>query len=112
MKRFLLWDYPRGGPQYDVMVVLILLFIFATPRSIFRDQPRASNIVRLPEENGANVFFIEPELINPIPESERNSKIESMLKSRFGKRETVVQLHPIFDAEDEVKGYFAYTRSQ
>ena len=49
---------------------------------------------------------------DPIPEPERNSKIESMLKSRFGKKETVVRLHPIFDAEDEVKGYFAYTRSQ
>jgi acyl-coenzyme A synthetase/AMP-(fatty) acid ligase len=112
MKRFLLWDYPRAGWQYDVMVVLILTFIFATPRSIFRDQPRASNIVRLPEENGANVFFVEPDLISPWPEAERNSKVEALLKSRFGKKETVVRLLPIFDAEDEVKGYFAYTRSQ
>jgi acyl-coenzyme A synthetase/AMP-(fatty) acid ligase len=112
MKRFLLWDYPRAGWQYDVMVVLILAFIFATPRSVFRDQPRASNIVRLPEENGANVFFMEPELISSLPEPERNSKVESLLKSRFGKKETVVRLLPIFDAEDEVKGYFAYTRSQ
>jgi hypothetical protein len=110
MKRFLLWDYPRGGRQYDVMVVLILAFIFLTPRSIFRDQPRASNIVRLPEENGANVFFVEPELISPIPQAERNAKVEGMLKSRFGKRETVVRLLPIFDAEEEVKGYLAYTR--
>jgi hypothetical protein len=112
MKRFLLWDYPRGSKQYDVMVVLILLFIFATPRAIFRDQPRASNIVRLPEENGANVFFVEPELITPLAEGERNSRIESMLKARFGKKETVVRLLPIFDEEQEVKGYFAYTRPQ
>jgi hypothetical protein len=91
---------------------LILLFIFATPRAIFRDQPRASNIVRLPEENGANFFFVEPELISPLPEPERNAKLESMLKSRFGKKETVVRLLPIFDAEEEVKGYFAYTRPQ
>ena len=112
MKRFLLWDYPRAGWQYDVMVVLILAFVFVTPRSIFRDQPRASNIIRLPEENGANVFFVEPELVRPVPEAERNAKVESMLKARFGKKETVVRLLPLFDAEQEVKGYFAYTRSQ
>lgn len=93
-----------------MMVVLILAFIFATPRSVFRDQPKASNIVRLPEENGANVFFVEPELVNPVPEAERSAKVESILKSRFGKKETVVRLLPLFDAEQEVKGYFAYTR--
>ena len=112
MKRFLLWDYPRAGWQYDIMVVLILGFIFLTPRAVFRDQPRASNIVRLPEENGANVFFMEPELISPLPESERNSKVESMLRSRFGKREMVVRLLPLSDSEDEIKGYLAYTRPQ
>ena len=24
LKRFILWDYPRGSRQYDVMVVIIL----------------------------------------------------------------------------------------
>ena len=31
IKRFLFWDYPRAGWQYDVMVGLILAFIFITP---------------------------------------------------------------------------------
>jgi hypothetical protein len=112
MKRFLLWDYPRAGWQYDVMVALILAFIFLTPREIFRDQPRASNIVRLPPENGASVFFVEPELLSPVSEAERTPKVESLLKSRFGKKETVIKLLPIFNAEDEVKGYLAYTQPQ
>ena len=30
VRRFLLWDYPRAGWQYDVMVVLILAFIWLT----------------------------------------------------------------------------------
>jgi len=114
MKRFLLWDYPRASWQYDIMVVLILVFIFLTPRSVFRDQPRASNIIRLPEENGANVFFVEPDLVSPVPEAERKSRVESLLKSRFGKTEVVVRLQPLFagEDEDEIKGYFAYTHAQ
>jgi hypothetical protein len=112
MKRFLLWDYPRAVWQYDVMVVAILAFMFLTPREIFRDQPRASNIAILHPDNGTNVFWIEPELLSSIPESQRNSRVEALLKARFGKKESVVRLQPIFDAEDAVKGYMAYTRTQ
>ena len=37
---FLWWTYPRGSLEYDVMVALILAFIFLTPPRFFRDQPR------------------------------------------------------------------------
>lgn len=37
---FLWWSYPRGSLQYDIMVAIILAFIFLTPRHWFRDQPR------------------------------------------------------------------------
>ena len=109
-KRFILWDYPRASWQYDVMVGLIVAFIFLTPRAFFRDQPKASNIVRLPAEHGANVFWVEPELLDSIPEPGRGSKVEQMLKSRFGKNESVVRLEPIFGNEREIKGYMAFTR--
>ena len=45
-------------------------------------------------------------------DSELRIEVESLLKARFGKKESVVRLQPIFDAEDEVKGYMAYTRTQ
>jgi hypothetical protein len=31
LKSYFYWTYPRGGVHYDVMVTLILLFIFITP---------------------------------------------------------------------------------
>jgi len=37
---FLWWTYPRGSLEYDIMVSLILAFIFLTPRTAFRDQPQ------------------------------------------------------------------------
>jgi len=39
VKSYIFWTYNRGSVHYDVMVTLILLFIFLTPRSIFRDKP-------------------------------------------------------------------------
>lgn len=110
IKRFCLWDYPRASWQYDVMVAIILAFIFLTPREFFRDQPRASNIVRLPSENGLNVFFVEPQLLDSIPESDRGTRVESILHSRFGGRETVTRVEPIFGNEREILGYRAVTK--
>ena len=110
LKRFLLWDYPRASWQYDLMVGLILAFIFLTPRELFRDQPRGSNITQLSPEHGANVFFVSPDVLTPIPESDRSKKVESLLKSRFGRPETVVRIDPIFDNEKEIRGYMAFTK--
>ena len=110
MKRFLLWDYPRASWQYDVVVAIIVAFIFLTPREIFRDQPRASNIVRLPGESGSSVFWVEPELLNSIAETERSARIASILKARYGKTETVIRLEPVIGSEHELKGYMAFTK--
>jgi hypothetical protein len=32
LRSYFYWDFPRGTVQYDVMVTLILLFIFVTPQ--------------------------------------------------------------------------------
>lgn len=40
LRRYLFWTYERGSFHYDVMVTLILLFIFVTPHFInYRDRP-------------------------------------------------------------------------
>jgi hypothetical protein len=40
LKNYLFWTYPRGSFHYDVMVTLILLFIFISPHVIdFRAKP-------------------------------------------------------------------------
>jgi hypothetical protein len=39
IKSYILWTHPRGGFHYDVMVTVILAFIFLTPRTVFKDSP-------------------------------------------------------------------------
>jgi len=36
----LFWSYERGTWQYDVAVVVILIFVLLTPRRWFQDQPQ------------------------------------------------------------------------
>ena len=41
VKGYIWWTHPRGSVPYDVMVTIILLFIFLAPRWInFRDKPQ------------------------------------------------------------------------
>ena len=110
VKRFIFWNYPRAGWQYDVMVGLILVFIFVTPREWFRDQPKASSIVMLPASQGEHVFWIEPALLDGVPEAQRPDHAAALLHTRTQKPQQILRIEPIFDSEEEIKGFMAYTK--
>jgi hypothetical protein len=65
IKGFILWSHERGTIQYDVMVTLILLFVFLSPRVInFNDHPvernlRASDVIVSPDGSGGFVYQIQ-----------------------------------------------------
>jgi len=54
VSRIFFWSYERGSWQYDVAVILILIFVLLTKRGWFRDQP----LVGLPP-NEAQVELLE-----------------------------------------------------
>ena len=105
--RFVLWDYPRAGWQYDVMVALILAFIFLTPRGLFRDQPRPPAIVMLEGHEGLDVFLLAPEVLQGVPESEKSSRTTALIAKKLGHGITLVRLDTILDAEKVPTGYMA-----
>ncbi len=107
-RRFILWDYPRAVWQYDLMVAIILAFIFLTPREWFRDQPRANNVVMVPSEHGS-AFWMDPELLDGVSETERLNRASHMIQARTGKQHTISRVEPIFDSEKEIRGYMAFT---
>jgi hypothetical protein len=112
LKRFILWDYSRATWQYDVMVGLIVAFLFLTPRAWFRDQPRipgASRIAFLQGAHGTNVYWIDAELLASVSAPERLGKAHEMLRAR-GETQDVVRLEPALDSESETKGYIAFVR--
>jgi len=109
-KRFVFWDFPRGSWQYDLVVVLILLFIFVIPREVFHDQPRAASVVLLSSEKGYGRVFIESGLLADLDDTQRMHKSQELINQKTGKSHRVVRVEPIRDdAELEIKGYIAYT---
>jgi hypothetical protein len=110
LSRLLLWDFKRASWQYDVIVVLILAFIFVTPSNIFRDQPKAANVVMLPAEQGTGLFWIAPQLLTGVPAAEHVSKASALVRAQYKRRVTVTRVEPLMDSEDDITGYMAYTQ--
>lgn len=62
IKGYIFWTHNRGSVHYDVMVTLILLFIFVTPRAWFNDKPvetAAHQTQVVVQPDGSNGFIYE-----------------------------------------------------
>ena len=111
LKRFILWDYARASWQYDVMVGLILAFIFLTPREVFRDQPRPKNVTLVDTNAQSSRFLVEPEILSGLDDAARREAVNRLVHSQAGGRNRQVErIEPIFDAEKDVRGYLVYTK--
>ena len=65
IKGYIWWTYPRGSFHYDVMVTLILLFIFVAPRFVnFADKPaerlpRPRSVLVMPDGENGFIFRVD-----------------------------------------------------
>ncbi len=63
LKSYLFWTYPRGSFHYDVMVTLILVFLFVSPRLInYQDRPQETLTAKqdiLVRADGPNAWIYE-----------------------------------------------------
>lgn len=65
IKGFIFWSYERGTVQYDIMVTLILIFVFLSPLVIdFNDRPvernpHATGVLVYPDGKGEFIYQVE-----------------------------------------------------
>lgn len=70
IRSYVLWQHERGTLHYDIMVTLILIFIFFSPRVInFNDKPAAiephrTGVIVSSDPAGGLVYEIEASKIN------------------------------------------------
>ena len=69
IKSFVFWSYERGTVQYDIMVTLILIFVFFSPLVInFNDHPvernpYATGVVVYPDGKGEFIYQVEAKAV-------------------------------------------------
>ena len=108
-----LWSHRRGSWQYDVICVLILAFIFLTPRTFFGDQPRTplvTEIQALNENPETLVFVVDAAVVDGTPAAELHPRLERMLAKRKGQDLTVVDVQPAPSGKDAPRSYLVYAR--
>jgi len=114
LKRFIFWDYPRASWQYDVMVGIIILFVFLTPRGWFRDQPRTpmvSSIAVLPGEHGNSVFWIETALLSGMGKEQQAQKSAELIRKFTHQRQVAVTgVEPVQDSDGATTGYMIFAK--
>lgn len=114
--RTFFWSYERGSWQYDVAVILILLFVLATPMRWFHDQPQVglpatANQVELVTRSGeTEVYRVDARVLAPPERTPAlsNDLHNAMQKARHDLRDgrfSIGKIEPIRDENGNVIAY-------
>ncbi len=116
LNRIFFWSYERGAWQYDIAVILILLFVLATPTRWFHDQPQVglpvnSTQVELISKSGeTEIYKIDARVLAP---PERTPALQNDLHNALQKtspalsdgRFSIGKIEPIRDESGTVIAY-------
>jgi hypothetical protein len=115
--RTFFWAYERGTWQYDAAVILILIFVLATPRGWFHDQPQMGlpattpGQVVLVKEDGENKTYrvdariLAPPEQTPALENDLHNALQKALPELGNKRFTISKIEPVRDEQGTVIAY-------
>ncbi len=90
IRGYILWSYERGSLHYDIMVTLILLFIFVSPHFInFKDKPVERNphltgVVVIPGDKGGFIYQIQASAVNAAPGGDIRRQLEQIIEPISG----------------------------
>lgn len=108
LKSYFYWTYPRGNVHYDVMVTLILLFIFVTPHLWdYGDKPsRApgpSHPIEVVTDGGRGIIVTlsSDDLVVPANETDREvrNKLRKAIEPVTGDTVSVTRWETSVDAQ-------------
>jgi hypothetical protein len=86
-KKIVFWNYPRTSWQWDVLCVLILVFIFLTPKSWFANTSYRPE----PPKEVQTIVFLNAEDFGPQPLKEEIVRRAKEVANRPDAHEVTVQ---------------------
>lgn len=111
--RSIFWSYERGSWQYDVLVLLILGFIFLTPRSWFQDRPTLQltalrhnqGLVEVGRGKDGWHYLVDARLVETLAPLKPEDGIREILHRRLKKPFTIKSWDKVQDKNNVVLGY-------
>jgi hypothetical protein len=109
IKSYLFWTYSRGSFHYDVMVTIILLFIFLTPRAWFRDKPaehrpHQSEVVVQPDGHDGLIYEVDASAVSGQSDDAVRDDLLRVIEPISGEV-VIASFEPVRDSKGHVVTY-------
>jgi hypothetical protein len=101
LRKVIFWNYERNTWQWDVLCVLILVFIFLTPKSWFENGERRSSW-------GHHTVAVSTVLVGPelVDNAKDRFRLEQLVRTSTGRPDAkVMDLRPVVDKDGKTRGY-------
>jgi len=115
IRSYILWQHERGTLHYDIMVTLILIFVFFSPRVInFNDKPvprdpHLTDVVVTPDAQGGLFYQISASAIVPGDDQSVRNQLLHIIQPISGEI-TIVNYEGVPDRKGQVQGYRVWVR--
>ena len=110
IRGYILWQYERGTLHYDIMVTLILIFIFVSPRVInFNDKPISRNThpteVMVTAQSDGHLFFqVAAGAVTAGDDAAMRDQLLHIIEPISG-AVSIVSYEPVTDHKGQVQSY-------
>jgi len=116
IRGYILWSYERGSLHYDIMVTLILLFVFISPHVIeFKDKPvehvpRLTGVVVVPGAKGELIYQIQASAVN-VQAGDVRGQLEHIIEPISG-AVSIANVETVSDAKGHLQSYKVWVNKE
>ena len=113
---FIWWSYDRGSLQYDVMVTLILIFIFLAPLKInFKDKPiertpHPTRVVLIPDAESGYVYQVDAQQVAGKDAAAIQNYLQRVIEPIIAGEVEIARYEPVRDKNGRVVAYKVWLR--
>ncbi len=114
LSRTFFWSYERGTWQYDVAVILILVFVFL-PRNWFHDQQEAGTpaapgqVLFISGEGNRQIYRVDARILAPPTklalQNDLHNTLRDALPELHNGRFSIARIEPVRDDQGAVIAY-------
>jgi hypothetical protein len=117
IKGFIFWSYERGTVQYDIMVTLILIFVFFSPLVIsFNERPverspDATGVLVYPDGKGEFIYQVEAHAVSGNDDATIRAALLRVIEPISGSVQ-ISRYETVTDGKGHVVAYKAWVQRE
>lgn len=101
LRKLFFWNYARNTWQWDILCVVILIFIFGAPKSWFENSEPGGPLAH--QSPFASTVLVGPELVE---NAQDKGQLEQRVRALTGRNEAqVLNVRKVVDKDGKTRGY-------